>query len=95
MTGRMRGKVIATMALAMVGGLAEAQPDIGLELSVDGTRQALRGQSWTLRGHAFEVRGLATLDPARGATLRGRLYADERAIGQAAGRRGMAQTHRS
>ncbi len=81
---RTRGRVIAAVALWMVGSVAGAQrPDFGVELSVDGSRQALRGQSWIVRGHAFEVRGLATLDPASGATLRGRLHYDDRAIGDA------------
>ncbi|MBO6940987.1 MAG: hypothetical protein JJ863_38790 [Deltaproteobacteria bacterium] len=79
---RTRGRVIAAVALWMVASVAGAQ-DVGLELSVDGSRQALRGQSWTLRGHAFEVRGLATLDPAAGATVRGRLHYDDHAIGDA------------
>lgn len=85
MTRTTRGRVIGAVALWLVAGLAEAQPsDVGLELSVDAGARALRGQSWTLRGQAFTARGLATLDPAAGATLRGQLYAEERAIGEPA-----------
>jgi len=69
--GVLRGLAWGLVLFGWMGDLAAQEPT-GWTATLDDVDRARRGEVMRLRGQAFEVRGLATLRPGGGVTVRGR-----------------------